>query len=347
MIRTKKIFQTIIEDIDRIYEKLNKDNSSDNFFSMSAKAYYENPFTKILSFILSDTCKSNFREVILEELLNGICVATDIDLLKANCKVKLEHRTLEGNRIDLILYNENIVVAIEVKINHVLNNPLDDYETEINRYFPHVDNKKFLILSYKEEKESGLWKFVSIKETFDNIFDVINGQLKSSSWDYYITDFINHFKNKDIYIMEQEDIDFIGKNFITILKSKKVLDITIKNIANKILEDASLASINIINKDWGENEIAIRAYPLNDLSNVTLVFSNDTKFYISVYYYIKDTAKRVEILNEIGSNKFSSHEDKTDYICYKLNDSEKLSDINEAIEVTMKQIKIMKTFFPN
>ncbi|WP_410877863.1 hypothetical protein [Myroides sp. DW712] len=348
MKKAKEIFQTIITDIDNIYKKLNKDDSSDNFFSMSTKAYYENPFTKILSFILSDNCKSKFRGVVLEMLLNDVCNKEEVDCLKETCRVKLEHQTLEGNRIDLILFNEKIVVAIEVKINHILNNPLEDYETEINRYFSNVENKKFVILSYKEEIASGFWKFISIQDTFSNIFNVINTQDKSLSWDYYIIDFINHFKNKDIYTMEQEDMTFVGKNFVSILKAKEILDTSIKNIANKLFKEASLTSIlPITNNAWDKNEIAIRAYPFENKNNVTLVLSSDNKFYISVYCYIEETDKRDEILTNIGKDKFSSHEDKKDFICYKLNDSERLSDINEAIKFTLEQIQIMKNFFLN
>lgn len=350
MKKTKEIFQNIIGEIDTIYEKLNKDNSSDNFFSMSTKAYYENPFTKILSYILSNNCQSSFRENVLKGLLKDICSPAEINFLEKECNVKLEHRTLKGNRIDLILHNDNIVVAIEVKIHHKLNNPLDDYETEINRYFSNVKNKKFVILSYKSEQEISLWKFVSIKETFDNIFNVINSQVKSISWDYYITDFIKHFKNKDFYTMDEKDIQFIEDNFTTILKAKSILDNFITEFSKELKDDFSLENVSIVdNNKWDNNAIAIRAYPYKDLNNITLVFNNNNSFYISIYYYVEEEKKQ-GILDNIDTEFFKAcePESKNDkHISYTSKEVKELNTKKEILELFKNEIENMRGYFSN
>ncbi len=123
----------------------------------------EVPFANVLSFFFKPKEKHNLETLFLDALLetkytnigldkNNIKIDFVPDYDKKNVRVVVEQPTKNNNRIDLLIETNTFVIAIEFKINHKLNNPLDDYEDYIEKNF--TTKKKYYFILTPTEKEA-------------------------------------------------------------------------------------------------------------------------------------------------------------------------------------------------
>src|SRR5699024_6639673 len=115
----------------------------------------EVPFANLLGFFFRPKESHRLGTYFLEALLKTPCykildddgsslpvnlhpeLKTRVDNLKQeDIEVELEYRTAEDNRIDILIDAPEFVVCIEFKINHELNNPLQDYVNYVRKTYP-------------------------------------------------------------------------------------------------------------------------------------------------------------------------------------------------------------------
>ena len=111
-------------------------------------------------------------------------------------EVKVEYKTEDGNRIDILIETDSFIICIEFKINYHLNNPLKDYRNFITG----KANKKrlyFIVLTpYAKESMGQAKSFIDGNSEFKQVvfshfFKVIEKMLPS----YYV----ESEENKDYY----------------------------------------------------------------------------------------------------------------------------------------------------
>ncbi len=133
--------------------------------------------------------------------------------------IKLEVTTDNDNKIDIVIETEKIVIAIEFKINHYLDNPLDDYYKYINDHYAEKETKYFIVLTPKWKKpikaaknnnKENEFKQIILSHFIDNVEKTrINkgrcfGANDAQQHQIY-QDFINTIENRKIKIKMMEE----------------------------------------------------------------------------------------------------------------------------------------------
>ena len=99
----------------------------------------EVPFANILAFFFrpneNHKLETLFIDALLETKFTNISKNQDEEIAqeipvyeKKSVKVIVEQKTKNESRIDILIITNTFVICIEFKINHELNNPLDDYK---------------------------------------------------------------------------------------------------------------------------------------------------------------------------------------------------------------------------
>lgn len=125
-------------------------------------------------------------------------------------QVIVEQKTKNENRIDILIITNTFVICIEFKINHDLNNPLNDYKEYIEKNFVEKQKFYFILTPYKQEaidkakeyfEKNNQFKQIILRhfincvkqkiEQYPTIF-VIN-----EKYDYFL-DFVQTVENREI-----------------------------------------------------------------------------------------------------------------------------------------------------
>lgn len=167
--------------------------------------------------------------------------------------------------------------------------------------FPSLD-KHFVVLSYKKENVFGNWKYLNLQKAFTKILNTLEFK-ENDKWDYFVKDFLLHFSDKIRLRMEENIIEFFENNFSKIMEAQNRLNAFVSGAAEQIKDENTGLSYRIAH-NWGDNEMAIRFYPLSNENNVTLIFSKTGSFNVSVYYYDDFRTNGNTIHNHIGVSKY-------------------------------------------
>ena len=191
----------------------------------------EVPFANVLAYFFRPNEKHGLGDLFIQSLLNTNCQELDKKksitkkLLRENAftpnlskkrivriinfnDVKVEYPTIAKNRIDIVIKTNDFVIAIEFKINHDLNNPLEDYVETIYNDFP---DKKcyFVVLTPFRKEASGnaltyinsnkiQFKQVILRHFFENIHQNLPIDFSLKLDNQYFNDFIQTVKNRTI-----------------------------------------------------------------------------------------------------------------------------------------------------
>lgn len=163
------------------------------FMEITKYPHYEKVCSNILSFYFDINREHNFGDLILKSFL----MAANIEINNIEqLDVFTEYRTLKGNSIDLVLYNDDFVIGIENKIKALVYNDLDDYAETIES----INEKAYkIILSLNDESDIAerngyinvtYDKFTNnIKELTKQVWD--NG----NKWHIFLNEFIKTIEN--------------------------------------------------------------------------------------------------------------------------------------------------------
>lgn len=132
--------------------------------------------TLFINALLNTKC-SNFRDIELDNIESSVknrgynCenpfteLAFDID----SVSVKVEKQTHNGNKIDIIIEADEFVICIEFKINHELNNPLDDYYEYMSNKFEKKRHYFIVLTPFKKEPSGRATLFFKNNNKFKQV----------------------------------------------------------------------------------------------------------------------------------------------------------------------------------
>lgn len=222
-------------------------------------------FANLLAFFFRPNEKHNLKNLFIETLLNTICselkpnisnsknnilaqngfeLENIEDCIGENVKVITEQKTsskqnllnseLNNKRIDILIVAKSFVICIEFKINHELNNPLEEYKKFIAENYP-FKRKYYVVLTTnrKEIKDSAKnnteFKQIILSQFVANIKQNLPLNFKTNLtankyYDYFI-DFIQTIENRKIKF---ERYNFF-KNIEVILKRDNKIIVKIHN----------------------------------------------------------------------------------------------------------------------
>jgi PD-(D/E)XK nuclease superfamily len=179
------------------------------FLELTGQAHKENVNSRVYAYFLDTSLHPEIAHVFIEALISLVNAKSNKTLSLPDFSCATEVSTSRGNRIDLLIRNEDSAIIIENKIYHYLNNDLDDYYKHLN--LPE-QNKAGVVLSLNKLKDTGHPEFINIthKQWMDEIKRrglPANIELKKY---VYINDFITTIQQltKDENMNEQTEFFF-------------------------------------------------------------------------------------------------------------------------------------------
>jgi len=216
-----------------------------SFLETIGVAHRETIIANLLGYYFEPNGKHGLNDTFIKALLQTVPkqltknkngeIRTEINELSkkgfAWANIILEDSTDENKRIDIVIETEELVIAIEFKINHSLNNPLNEYVRHIedNNINPNYKSKlKYYIVltpqwKHPEGKAIGNEKFVQImlSHFIERVEDIIKEEdlfKDIDNFQQYILykDFINTIENRKKTIkMIDEYFNKVKSNEIT------------------------------------------------------------------------------------------------------------------------------------
>lgn len=247
-------------------------------FSIGGKGYYENPTTDLLAFFSDPNQVHGFGDLIIQSFF--ACLSIEFpDSTKLVLPPQREVVTRNNKRLDLLLIGDDWILAVENKIQHIQNNPFEDYEQHLKILHP---NKKIfmVVLSPSGTSLNATWRPVSyatLISEIQNKIEIFFTKQKSTKWFVFLREFLIHLENEATEnVMEDKQIEFVENNYIVInqimelrdnypkiieKKAKSILDELFPNsiVTTKFYSEFSSGpGIRFFIDTWGEkNNIVI------------------------------------------------------------------------------------------
>lgn len=198
----------------------------------------EVPFANLLAFFFRPNEKHELKNLFIETLLKTKCSELEANsnkitnnllelngydfenaenIVGENVKVIVEQKTtseqnllnseLNNKRIDILIVAENFLICIEFKINHKLNNPLEEYKKFVTEKYPEKRKYYVVLTPYRKEvkekiKKNDEFKQIILSHFVENIKQNLSANFKTniSTNKYYIyfIDLIQTVENRKI-----------------------------------------------------------------------------------------------------------------------------------------------------
>jgi len=325
-----------------------------NIFDVGLKKMYENPFTEILSFMLSANNPCKHRNEFLKYFITGLTGDENIaNSFLENINIETQVITRNGNYIDMIIYNNLFIITLENKIGHIPVNPFKDYEEEIKqKYYSH--EKIFFIFSADECSDYGKWKNIVIKDVFSFILGNIKFQY-SDKWSYFTKDFLEHYIEEEI-TMTKEEFNLCEQYFSKFILGEELLQKFVKGIileiksrfnTKNVTQQSSWKARRTEGQQSCEGGIGIRIRPFEkkDLPDIVLILNQHNLYSIGIYY-TDETGKKIDEISKIVGTKYMQWVERKDkVICYYLMKDYHFSGIEEAYKEIEIQLDRMKKVY--
>lgn len=329
------------EDLLLEYLEVSKQISEDNFFAIGTRGYYENPFTQVLSYILKQKTKYKYREQFIRSLFKNIIPSKVIESFIKSSTITTQYSTTRGNYIDLLIYNDNFIIVFENKIHHWLANPFEDYESDIKKRFPGL-KIYFILFSYRNETAPINWIYVNIISSFNKIKQDIDHKFEDK-WDYFVLDFLDHYTNSKRITMEEEEKEFYKENFSKIIDLNNSLNQFFKSIGENIKKETNSSRFKLDLK-WNKINRALRFYPTENEDNVTLIFTPDGDYSISIYFYKNYTTHLENLINIIGHDGYENWQE-SNVTCFTRLPGREYKTLSSASIECIDQINKMINYY--
>jgi len=186
----------------------------------------EVPIANLLAYFFRPKEKHGFDDLFIKALLktfydkklNDNILRSKIDNI-LNVKVKTEVNAGDDKRIDILIDAKEIVVCIEFKINHVLDNPLAVYQKFVREKFADKKEYIFIILTpYKKEAEGKAlekndFELLILSKFIQNVKLFVSEKYPNKMSDYIFNDFIQTIENRSLRNQQEENLKRILQEF--------------------------------------------------------------------------------------------------------------------------------------
>lgn len=330
----------LLNEVNKIYNKIPIKEKT--FMEISGYPYYENVCSNILAFYLNPSEEHKLGSVLIDSLIKVVSNKEkkrykDINL--SHFYIYREYTTLKGNRIDIVMQNEEIVIGIENKIYASVYNDLEDYAKTLNKL--NKNSIKILLSLHKEFKNNTQYNFINI--TYSEFFDQLKQDLNSykqldNKWYIYLIDFINNIEGFEVEKdMELEINNWINAHKEDIKEFKTLLNIAQDNIKKKLEEYSRIFNEKLPGKYNfkyynSEDEISTTSYIVFN-TGYNLDTKLDTENWkIGIFVWKKSNQLKIkEILNK---NNIKYIEEESHLWLYKFNYDTPIEDIiSKSIDI--------------
>jgi len=192
------------------------------FMEISGYPHYENVCSNILKFYLNPSNEHGLKDLILNSLLHLIDKDFKFDTDFDEIKIYREYKTLNENRLDLLILTGDFAIGIENKIFHHLHNDLTDYSNTVKSVCYNSRKPICIVLSLNkltsqedvEKVRANSFINITYEQLFQNIKQNIGEYLLSSNIGYinHLTDFIKSIENLTPRTMENKALWTFLKN---------------------------------------------------------------------------------------------------------------------------------------
>lgn len=221
------------------------------FMEVAGYPHYENVCSNILKFYFDPANEHGLKDLVLNSLLQIVDKDFKLDTDFEEIKIYREFKTVEHNRLDLLILTENFAIGIENKIFHHLHNDLKDYNNIIISKCYNSRKPICIVLSLnkltsqEDIEKVKLNNFINVtyEQLFQNIKQGIGKYINNTNLSYinYLTDFIKSIENLNPKTMENNALwTFFKNNSQTIQELTDSFNEYIKSLNQKIyqLKDA-------------------------------------------------------------------------------------------------------------
>lgn len=234
-------YQGLLDDFKKLH---NPPKAEPTFLSILGKPKDENIISNILSFFFDSNQVHNLGTLFLDTYLECL---DDKSASKEHrtVSVKREVTTASGKRIDLIIETNSVVLVIENKVFHELNNDLHEYALHAKR----LNRRKEIKLSVLSLFETGKCEHNFINVTYSTFFGKIKETLEQdtsiikNNYSVLLNDLLKTVENlktnkmtdssiRNFFITRQEEIN-------QLIEEKNKLDREINDRAHYIKKNTS------------------------------------------------------------------------------------------------------------
>lgn len=350
--------KTIFEKLLNEFIKLPKlEEVLPTYLEISGQPHFENVCSNILAFYFDTTETHKLKNLVLRSFIESfnIMVLEEYDIDTIN--IYRELYINENKRIDIVIEFSNMVITIENKIYHLLNNDLELYEKSIREKYPNKEKHIFVVLSLKDEKiEKSSFININYNTFFEKLKQNIGFYFVNSNNQYttFLIDFIKTIENlTNMETLNKEYFNFFLQNKTVIDnlieendKLKKNLFSKVSTIFNLLPESESPIIFKkwiylkyVIVFDFNFNDDIIALDIVFELNNVkALLFTRKSKSGISK----DDLLDKLEIIKE-NQNLKNNKNGKDRLIVFEENINFNEIDANDfvsKIEKIISKIKI-------
>lgn len=318
------------------------------FMQIAGYPHYENVCSNILAFYFHTNEYHELGDVLIRSLLECYkeeLVADRHSPLITN-HVHREMRTLAGNRIDLVIELEDLIIVIENKIFHWLANDLTDYQSHIQQAYPRHKHV-FIVLSPRKEEISQNCDFYPL--TYFSFLGKIKKNLPASVDNHYhifLNDFIKTMENYSTPL-DKESMAFFAQHWDTIDALTAGKKEWAKQIKYKVqqLSEAAPAGDNGIEKWIYEDFVLVYDLPASGSRpalaiDIILFLQNH---FIEVFSRQKNQAHEVRrIINETSLKEQVIRPTGRGFVLYEREDSFDSIDLNETSKEIEKILSALK-----
>lgn len=286
------------------------------FFDVGLRGHYENPTTELLAFFLNSNGEHGLGGYFLLGLFNALAV--DYQEAGSFIKVDTEVHT-DGGRIDLLIEMENMVLIIECKTHHHVNNPFASYEEYAQEIFENKPNKEFVLLSItgeglnKSSDSPYCWKGLSYENLAKSIDKYKTNNSTCNKWQVLANELLLQFENYGIEKMNEEQFEFTLENLANINQLKRLENAFYDEVANRVkskVDENKLLlieskNIKVRHETWPETSKVLRFSLENwqDEHDCALCFyqDKDKSFMVRTWVVESDKQRFNKIINTIPS----------------------------------------------
>lgn len=254
-------YSKLLYEVSELYKKIPKKEKT--FMDVSGYPHFENVCSNILAFYFNPSEEHKLKNLFINSFIKILGNKNlDIKVIDENEKIEIdrEYTTLKGNRIDIVIQNNNFVIGIENKIDAGIYNDLEDYSATLNKL--NKNSIKVLLSLYDSSSIIKDTEFINItyEEFFNQLkIDLLNYQ-DNNKWIIFLNEFIKNLENcEGEGEMEEDVINWLNENKDKLEELDKIREIAHKIIEKKeeelkaLLEDK--LRVNYI-KIWkGNNEM--------------------------------------------------------------------------------------------
>jgi len=315
--------------------------------------HYENVVSNLLAFYLDFNEEHGLGDIVFKSLHELIFVEETYSLPKS-IEVVREVGVRNG-RIDILIITDELVIVIENKIFHKLDNPLDAYQTYAeNLQKEEKKSRKGVILSLNPEFESGFFRNILYSQLFKRIKKNDKNNLTNSGEfypEYFKQLMITIERLKEKTEMKEQELSYLINNKEDVKKLNNLITKYFSDIRKKLNQIKEILEIEKhveSSRIWIDKEVkakleGVALYNLKRLNNANSI---ELKIRISPNGWTIElwntrliSEKNRDLLKNTSKSEFKYNKQNQQFIeIYTQSYSTPNRTIKELVEKTLNEL---------